>query len=415
MEAIIAKPKLFRRDFTMMTLGQIASLFGNSILRFALSLYVLDVTGSAATFGGILAVSMLPMIICSPLGGVLADRVSRRNIMVILDFATSALIIAFMLLLNVQNALALIAVMMILLSAIQAFYQPSVQSSIPLIVDETLLAQANGVVTQVQALASLLGPIAGGFLYGLFGITPILYAGAACFFLSAVMELFLHIPFTKPEQGGSAIKVISGDLRGAFHFLAKENVEMFKMLFLAAAINMFYSSMYMVGMPYIIKVYLGLSSELYGFAEAGYAVGSILGGMLSGVAAKRYGVKKMYKLLLYSCIASVFMIIGTVTNVIPLGSYALIMLSIVACMCFAAMFNVLAMTYMQTHTPPQLLGKVFSFVSMISCCAFPIGQAMYGLLFDALPSAVYLVVMFAVAASIAVAFITKKTLRNVPE
>lgn len=73
--------RLFSRDFTLMVAGQIISLFGNAILRFALSLYVLDTTGSAAVFGGILAVSMVPTILCSPLGGVLADRVPRQRIM----------------------------------------------------------------------------------------------------------------------------------------------------------------------------------------------------------------------------------------------------------------------------------------------------------------------------------------------
>ena len=58
--------RLFSRDFTLLILGQIISLFGNAILRFALSLYVLDTTGSAAAFGGILAVSMVPTILCSP-------------------------------------------------------------------------------------------------------------------------------------------------------------------------------------------------------------------------------------------------------------------------------------------------------------------------------------------------------------
>ena len=52
--------RLFTRDFTLMTVGQIISLFGNAILRFALSLHVLALTGSAAVFGGILALSMVP-------------------------------------------------------------------------------------------------------------------------------------------------------------------------------------------------------------------------------------------------------------------------------------------------------------------------------------------------------------------
>ena len=68
------KPKkLFHRNFSLMIIGQIISLFGNAILRFALSMYVLDLTGSAAAFGTILAVSMIPTVLLSPVGGIIAD------------------------------------------------------------------------------------------------------------------------------------------------------------------------------------------------------------------------------------------------------------------------------------------------------------------------------------------------------
>lgn len=73
-------PHLFQRNFTIMILGQIISLFGNAILRFSLSLYVLDMTGSAAVFGTILALSMIPTIVLSPFGGVLADRLPSRGL-----------------------------------------------------------------------------------------------------------------------------------------------------------------------------------------------------------------------------------------------------------------------------------------------------------------------------------------------
>ena len=66
------------RNFSLMVLGQIISLFGTAILRFALSLYVLDISGSATLFGGVLAAAMVPTVLLSPLGGVLADRKSTR-------------------------------------------------------------------------------------------------------------------------------------------------------------------------------------------------------------------------------------------------------------------------------------------------------------------------------------------------
>ena len=77
--------RLFTRNFSFLVFGQISSLFGNYTLKFALSMYILEKTGSASAFATILAVAMLPTILLSPLGGILADRANRRNIMVVLD------------------------------------------------------------------------------------------------------------------------------------------------------------------------------------------------------------------------------------------------------------------------------------------------------------------------------------------
>ena len=80
--------KLFTKNFTLLILGQLTSLFGNFILKLALSMYVLEVTGSAAIFAGILSAATIPTILLSPLGGILADRADRRNIMVALNALT---------------------------------------------------------------------------------------------------------------------------------------------------------------------------------------------------------------------------------------------------------------------------------------------------------------------------------------
>ena len=88
---------LFRRDFTLVVIGQIISLFGSAILRFALPLYLLRQTGSPALFGAVGAAAFVPAVLCAPIGGVVADRVNKRNIMAVLDFSTAGLILAFVL------------------------------------------------------------------------------------------------------------------------------------------------------------------------------------------------------------------------------------------------------------------------------------------------------------------------------
>lgn len=74
------------KNFIIIVLGQIISLFGNSIQRFSMSLYLLQFTGSTATFANILAISTIPYIIFAPIAGKLSDSVSKKKIMVYLDF-----------------------------------------------------------------------------------------------------------------------------------------------------------------------------------------------------------------------------------------------------------------------------------------------------------------------------------------
>ena len=123
--------KLFTKNFTLLILGQLTSLFGNFILKLALSMYVLEATGSAAIFAGILSAATIPTILLSPLGGILADRADRRNIMVALDALTGVSVLCAALFLSENNAIAVISTLLIILSILGAFETPTVQACIP--------------------------------------------------------------------------------------------------------------------------------------------------------------------------------------------------------------------------------------------------------------------------------------------
>ena len=259
--------KAFNRNFILMIIGQIISLFGNAILRFSLSLYVLQVTGSASIFATILAVSILPTILLSPFGGILADRVNRRSIMLSLDFLTSFLIFGFSMVSTRGFSIVLVAILMISLSIIQAFYQPSVQASIPLLVSENQLMQANGIVVQINALATLLGPILGGFLFSFLPFSLLLNISGTAFFLSAILECIMRIPFQRVATDGSMLSIIRSDCRQSLHFLRHDNPTLLHLLLLLAGLNLVLSSFITVGLPVISNITLQLPPTFYGWLE----------------------------------------------------------------------------------------------------------------------------------------------------
>lgn len=403
--------KLFTRDFTLVVIGQIISLFGNNILRFALPLYLLRQTGSAALFGLVSACSFLPMIVLSLLGGVIADRLNKRNIMVVLDFFTAAIIIAFSLLLGFSPLVPLMLITLMLLYGINGAYQPAVQASIPALLDTSRVLSGNAIINQISALSGLVGPIVGGWLMGSFGITPILTISTVCFFASAVMELFIRIPYTQQATNGSMLGIVRADLRESFRFIRTGNTVLLPAMLLAAGINCVLSAMLAVGMPVIITTTLGLSDTWMGYCQGSLAAGALLGGICVGLFGKRLTLRQLPAFLLASALA--LLPIGCV---LLLGapvwiSYTVILLCCVCIMACATACSIQLLAYAQTITPPKLIGKVISCMLAVSMCAQPLGQALYGVLFQGLPAGI--VTLLAGAASLLICLYARKAFRAI--
>ena len=136
------KTAWLNRNFVFLLLGQIMSLLGNGTLKFALAMYVLERTGSAAVFAGMLSASMLPTIALSPFGGVLADRMNRRTLMIALDALSGLAALMAGAALPLGYDLPLITVLLVALSALGAFESPTVQACVPQMLSGDALEKA---------------------------------------------------------------------------------------------------------------------------------------------------------------------------------------------------------------------------------------------------------------------------------
>jgi len=370
------------RNMIMVVAGQLVSVFGNSVLRFALPLYILDTTGSAAVFGTVLAVSGIPSILFSPVGGILADRVSKRNIMVILDAIAALIILISTILMNTGYLIFVISVMMVLLSGIQALYQPSVQAILPEITEKSKLDKANSTVSMVNALSNLMAPLAAGMLYGAFGIIPIMVTGVVCFASASFMELFISARTGRIQQRGSVLGIIKGDLSKSSKYIVNENPVLLSVIIVVSLINLMLTSMIVVGLPTMIKVTLGLSDQLYGVTQGFVAIGMIAGGTLAYTINKKIKIQKVYLLLVSICFAMLPVGMVFSLNLPAMASFWIISISVSVMMMLVTMFSIKMMTFVQKNTPAAIMGKVISFIMMMTKFTLPVGQAMFGYLFD---------------------------------
>ena len=408
--------KLFSKDFTLVVIGQIISLFGNATIRFALPLYLLNLTGSSALYGTVTACAFIPAILLSPIGGIVADRVNKRSIMVILDFFTAAVILAFSLLMNEVNFILLLTVTLCILYGIAGAYQPSVQASIPALTNQDNFMAANSIINTISSFASLIGPVLGGILYSAYGLKPILWVCTVCFIVSAVMEIFIKIPFQKQTSGGGILKTVRTDFAESIRFIRKEKPMIGKAVLVICGINLFLSAMIIVALPYLITEVLNLdaseANRLYGFAQGALAAGGLAGGIGAGIFANKLAIYKSGNLLIV-CALCVF----PISVSLILFSAAIINYVVITVCCFAIMvcstiFTVQMMSFIQKETPQNLIGKVIAVILTVSMCAQPLGNAFYGVLFGICKGFEYAVVLFSGIVSLMIAISTKNIFKR---
>lgn len=387
---------LWNKNFILVLTGQIVSLFGNAILRFALPLYLLNITGSPALFGLVSACAFIPMIFLAPAGGIIADRLNKRNIMVILDFSAAVLLLLLTVSLNHADPILCIFGALIFLYGIWGAYQPAVQASIPLLVPSESIMRANACINLVTSLSGLIGPVLGGALLAAFDIYPILFASLVCFFLSAVMEIFICIPFQKRKAEGNILKTGFYDLKESLHFMTVDFPLILKISLICTGFNLFLSSCANIGLPVIITQTLGFSAKtanrLYGLCEGVMGAGGLTGGLCAGLFASKLKARKTSALLFF-CSLTLVPVAAVLT--FPLHKFAaciILLVSVFFMMVTISLFSIQLMTYLQILTPEKLLGKVISCTMCISNCAVPLGQSAYGILFekfDAMPQLLF--------------------------
>ncbi|PFU28806.1 MFS transporter [Bacillus cereus] len=412
MMSISIKPSM--KDFYLMVSGQIITILGSTLLRFALSLYVLDITGRADIFAGLYAVTSIPFLL-APLGGAIADRFNRRNVMVIFDFINAAIVLSFIVLLFTGSvSILLIGTIMFLLAIVNAMYAPVVMASIPQLVSEKKLEQANGIVNGVQALSNIVAPVLGGILYGIIGLKMLLIISCLAFFLSAILEMFITIPFIKRVQESHIIPTIVKDMKEGFMYVLKQPF-ILKAMLLAALLNLILTPLFIVGGPIILRVTMQISDTMYGIGMGLIDFATIIGALSIGFFTKKLQMQTLYYWMILIALLVIPMALSVTPFILNLGYYPPFILFILSSILIAIIMTIVSIyviTVVQKKTPNENLGKVMAIITAVSQCMAPIGQVVYGFMFEEFSMKIYLPILVISFIMLLIAVVTKKILSN---
>ncbi|MDE6905184.1 MAG: MFS transporter, partial [Lachnospiraceae bacterium] len=229
-----------------------------------------------------------------------------------------------------------------------------------------------------------------------------------CFVFSAVMEIFIHIPFEKNTDGKSILGSVGSDLSDSFKFIKNEKPIFLSVLGILALFNLILSAMMLVGIPVIVVQILGMSDTAIGITQGAMGLGGLTGGIIAGAAAKKIRLKNGYVFLIICSLAALFMGISLFEAVPKNIGYFMITAISFGVMCASTMFSVSMLTAVQQQTPPNLLGKIMAVIIAVLNCSQPVGQAVYGVLFDVFAHKPYLVMIGAAILAMAVSLYSKK-------
>ena len=373
----LANEKTFK-SYLVFWSGQLFSLLGSTIVFFVLMFWIADVFRNPMLLAFASFLYILVMTLCMPIAGVLADRVNRKMLILIVDslqaFTTFILILLFQF--GVANIWT-VFIFISLRSMFQAFHTPTVNAIIPSMVPKDKLSRINGVNFLFSGVVQLLAPFLGATLLLFMSVYMILWVDVITFFIALIPLLAISIP---------SVKDISNSMNQNREVEKRSFKQDFKLGFktlklIPGLMIMVIASMLLnflirpldTQMPLLILEYHGGTVGLLAFAQMFFTGGMILGAIVTTV--KKKWNNKIRVIFISIIIALVGYLIFAIA---PKGSFIILGLGGAILGFNLPIINSLYQTFVQTTVPPDKIGKVSSIDNALSSAISPIGSLISG-------------------------------------
>lgn len=397
--------RFLNRDFLFLWQSQFVSMLGSQAFSVAMIFWIKRQTDSATLLGLGMMSQWVPAILLGPFGGTLADRMSRRKLLILADLVrgVSAVALAALVLL-VPGRSGTILVGLLILSAIMgvcdAFFRPAISASIPDLVPEGDVTRANSANRLALDVSTFLGQGSGGVFFRLIGPGVLFLIDGLTYFFSALCVSLIRLPPPPPpkalgwrEAGADFWRELKLGLR---YVAGRKGLRY--ILFLAP-LDSFFMIMIVVLLPFYVEDFLRVTPDWYGFLVAAFGAGSFLGSVAAG-ATNIAGRRRTWAYL--ACAG------GFGAAAVTFGFVRSPWLALGWLFAAGAMsgFNTIhALSLAQVTTPNELRGRVLGLLETLGFSTMPLAAGVAGVVADLLDRNIPLVYAGCGAALIAVALV----------
>lgn len=396
------------RNFSLLWVGQLVSLFGERIHQVALAFLVFRATGSAVEVGFTFAATAIPNIVLGPLAGAFVDRWDRRRTMIGCDLVRAAMVISVPLV--IQVSVNLVYVMAFLIATVTLLFRPAKTAIIPRVVGERDLVAANSASSIADGAADLVGlPLAGVLIATLGSQLELAFVlDSATYVLSGILIWAMHVPRESTEdQAPMRPRAIWSEMMEGWHFL-RRNAQLFTNTVLSSVAQLAVGAEIVATVPYAERV-LDTGAwpplQVYAWILASIAVGSVVGGAAVGAIGDR--IPKGWLIIAgFIGMGLALVASGLVTS--PVAAIAIFFVVGASNM----LFIIPTITLFQQQTPQRLMGRVVSSRQALVFGSIAASMAISGVLADAIGAGRVLIGFGAICAASGVVGIFLPSMRN---
>ena len=342
---------------------------------FALGIWAWEKTGSAQALALVGVFTFAPLIIVTPLVGVLVDRWNRKLVMMLSDLgAALASVVVLILLATGTLEIWHIYATTAFASIFQAFQWPAYSASATLMVPKKYYSRASGLISMIESASNITAPLLAGLLIGFIGLQGILIIDLLTFILAFLTLLFVFIPQPSLASNRITLKEFLQEMTFGFRYiLRREGLFKLQLVFFAA------NFMTVIGWAVVSPMVLartGGDAQILGLVESFAAAGGLVGGLLltiwGGPKKLVWGV--LIGWILNGLLGRFLMGISALPWIWMLSAFLLAF--------FMPTINGSNQAIWQKKVPPEKQGRVFAIRRFIAQITIPISMGLSGWLAD---------------------------------
>ena len=380
--------KGLKKDYWLFWFASSLGMGASNILQYVLSLYVLDLTGSATLFASMLSIIIFPRILLTPVAGVMADRVRKTRMMALILFGEAVVLGVYFILGQFVNiSVGLVYVLVIVLEAGEIFYGGCEAAILPELVPEDRLPDAISVSKVDDGIVQVVAPLAAALIYDHLSIAAAFAVIAGLNFLSFILQALVRPKYEVKHEKKEKKLSVWKDFKEGVRCIKKDPFlrNFIKVLPIA---NAFFGAVFSVSVAYLLRSTYAVETWVYSLYCSVTSAVSMIVPLLAVPIVKKYPPKKLYFAATLTIASSIFMIgvfaVCGVYQVLPV-MISVILITIFDCITIAAAMpmQMTASIMLQTGVEKEILGRVSATLKMVSIASVAAGEMLFGLLNDA--------------------------------